>query len=444
MVLAPTLPAHGIILIDDPDASHERRSATSIVVVPDIVDGASFMTDRESEPEYHFRDSSAESGRDGTVDVDLVLSGRRVSSCRIVPLRLRIGAAVVRMDGIGEVKTDEEHRHRGFARRVMSHALRRMGAGDAALTMLYGIMDFYPKFGYITVGPDSRISLPPLDEEPLLEGYHARPFSSADLAGVQHLYDQMTAQSVGTAVRPHDGYPWTELLGDLHGETSSGCRVVTDADGRVAAYVWRGQRLGFVRAHSRFSPDDLILADVVAADTRSAGAALTLCRRWVADEGSRRHVGQATFFAPHEGPVVSAAMHMPATLARAYQPDGGWMAHVLSTSRLFSSLQPELTRRLVAANNRFRGTVRVLTDAGDATLSIDADGIRSVPPASAADGEALVCRLPQTTLAQLALGCFSPDDLLERLSHPPEERVIELFRMMFPPRPAQLFLADRF
>jgi predicted acetyltransferase len=402
------------------------------------------MNHEESEPECHIRESSAESGRPGTEDVEFLLSGRRVSSCRIIPLRLRVGASVVRMDGIGEVRTEEEYRYRGFARRVMSQALRRMETGDAALTMLYGIKDFYPKFGYITVGPDSRFSLPPLDEAPLPDSHHVRPFSRADLKSVQQLYDHMTATSVGTALRPQDGYPWTELLSESEGGTSTGCQVMTDADGRVRAYVWHGQKLGFVRAHSRFRPDDFVVGEVVAADTRSAEVALTLCRRWAAEEGTRRHVKQVTFFAPHEGPVASAARHMPATLARAYGPDGGWMARVLSTSSLFASLQPELSRRLAAAHNRFRGTLQVLTDAGDATLSIDADGVRSAPGAAAAGDHALACRLPQTTLAQLAVGCFPPDDLLARVPQPLEDRAIELLQMMFPPRPAQLFLADRF
>jgi hypothetical protein len=309
--------------------------------------------------------------------------------------------------------------------------------------MLYGITDFYPKFGYVTVGPDSTISLPPLGaDEALPAGYRDRPFGPADLAAVQRLYDRMTAHSVGTAVRPHDGYPWTELLEAAHGGNLPSCHVVTDTDGHVAAYVWRGERLSFVRAYTEFRPDELIVAEVTAADSRSAGAALMLCRRWAAEEGARRSVRQVTFFAPHEGPVAAAAMQMTATLARAYGPDGGWMARVLGTSTLFSSLQPELSARLAAANNRFRGTVRVVTEAGEATLGIDADAVRCVP--AAADSEALVFRLPQTTLARLALGCFPPEDLLERLQNPLEGQVMELLQMMFPPRAAQIFLADRF
>jgi hypothetical protein len=230
--------------------------------------------------------------------------------------------------------------------------------------------------------------------------------------------------------------------------------VVTDADDRVVAYVWRGEHLPFVRAHSRFNPDDLIVAEVVALDYRAADAALAVCRRWAAEEADRRgrDVKQVRVFTPHEGPVAAAAMQMRATFAKGYGSDGGWMARVLSARRLFSSLQPELSRRLTAANNRFRGALRIVTDGGETTLRIDGSTVRvedespnaaaSVPMTS--EGAVLICRVPQTVLVRLALGSFPPDDLLARLPDPPEERVSDLLQMMFPPVPALLYLADRF
>src|SRR5947209_2060398 len=297
------------------------------------------------------------------------------------------------------------------------------------------IAEFYPKFGYVTVGPESTISLPPADGDGgIPSGYSIRPFGPDNLPRVQRLYDEMTAGSVATALRRHDSYPWTTLMEPAHTGTSPDCQVVTDAGGQITAYVWRGELLQFVRAHSQVRPDELIVAEVVAADVRSARAALALCRQWAAEEGSRRPIGRVTFFAPHEGPVAAAAMRMHATLARRYEPDGGWMARVLSASRLLSALEPELSRCLAAADTCFRGTVRVMTDAGEAALAIDADGVRSVlADAAATDGEALVCRLPQTVLARLALGCFPPEDLLVCLPHPPEGRVMELLQMLFQP-----------
>src|SRR5215211_2455125 len=86
---------------------------------------------------------------DGTTEVILRADGHEVSRALIVPLLMRIGKAVVRMDGIGGVGTDEPFRRRGYSRRVMVAAVDAMRSGDAALSTLYGIQDFYPKFGFV-------------------------------------------------------------------------------------------------------------------------------------------------------------------------------------------------------------------------------------------------------------------------------------------------------
>src|SRR3954469_12901323 len=91
---------------------------------------------------------------DGATELVLELDGQKASRVVIVPMLMRLGAAVVRMDGIGGVETEEEHRNRGYSRRVMETAVEMMRAGDAALSTLFGIEDFYHKFGYATTGAE--------------------------------------------------------------------------------------------------------------------------------------------------------------------------------------------------------------------------------------------------------------------------------------------------
>src|SRR5215212_7644751 len=99
----------------------------------------------------------------GTSDVLLLLHGQQVSRVVIVPMLMRIGAAVVRMDGIGGVSTEEGFRHRGYSRRVMETAVAQIRQGDAALSTLFGIEDFYQKFGYETTGPEYTVIMPLVD-----------------------------------------------------------------------------------------------------------------------------------------------------------------------------------------------------------------------------------------------------------------------------------------
>ncbi|HSV72679.1 MAG TPA: GNAT family N-acetyltransferase, partial [Chthonomonadales bacterium] len=139
---------------------------------------------------------------DGATRAELHVEGRCASKLWIVPRTLRIGEALVRMDGIGGVETEEECRQRGYSRRVIEASIRRMRQGDAAFSMLYGIRDFYTRFGYVTAGPEHRLRLTVAHEPRTLpEGWTARTYSPADLPALAALYDANTADAVGAATR---------------------------------------------------------------------------------------------------------------------------------------------------------------------------------------------------------------------------------------------------
>src|SRR5437868_6051335 len=108
-----------------------------------------------TDPEIAFEEQPS-----GDTRAELRVDGRSVSRIFIVPFTLRVGAATLQMDGIGGVETEKEHRRRGYSRRVLEATVEWMRQRDAALSMLYGIPDFYPKFGYATAGPDHSIELP--------------------------------------------------------------------------------------------------------------------------------------------------------------------------------------------------------------------------------------------------------------------------------------------
>src|SRR5215212_2547555 len=143
----------------------------------------------------------------GTSDIVLQLHGRQVSRVVIVPMVMRIGAAVVRMDGIGGVGTEEAFRNRGYSRRVMETAVQQMRRGDAALSTLFGIQDFYQKFGYETTGPEYSVILPLVDASParhsLPPGWRFRPLAGDDMPAVMRLYHANTKRATGALIR-HD------------------------------------------------------------------------------------------------------------------------------------------------------------------------------------------------------------------------------------------------
>src|SRR5262245_44221301 len=121
---------------------------------------------------------------------------------------MRLGAAVVRMDGIGGVETEEAYQNRGYSRRLMETAVARMQAGNAVLSTLFGIQDFYHKFGFTAVGPEYTVTLPLWDEATataaLPVGWSARDLAADDLTAVRRLYHLNTRRATGALMR-HDG-----------------------------------------------------------------------------------------------------------------------------------------------------------------------------------------------------------------------------------------------
>jgi hypothetical protein len=124
---------------------------------------------------------------------------------------------------------------------------------------------------------------------------------------------------------------------------------------------------------------------------------------------------------------------------------------VLHAGRLLAALAPELERRLRAAVPAARGALRLETDVGHVTLHLTSEGLAveestrgtSGPPCRVR-GARMVVRLPQTTLARLALGAYSPAGLLPRLERPPEGQTLALLEARFPLRHPHLSLPNRF
>ncbi|MDQ3613236.1 MAG: GNAT family N-acetyltransferase, partial [Chloroflexota bacterium] len=59
------------------------------------------------------------SGDRGITTVVLMRGEERLSSTEVIPMTMQVGHARLRMDGIGGVATAEEHRYKGYSRRVL-------------------------------------------------------------------------------------------------------------------------------------------------------------------------------------------------------------------------------------------------------------------------------------------------------------------------------------
>jgi hypothetical protein len=377
--------------------------------------------------------------------VDLMHEGKSVSRLWLTPFTLHVGEALVRMDGVGGVGTDEAYRSRGYSRRVLQAAIDHMTRGDAALTMLYGIRDFYPKFGYATAGPDHIAILTDLDRDSTLPSdWSVRDFAPDDLADVQRIHFLNTSRAVGAAQRDSAGSVWEHLQKVPEGSKKDACRVVVGPDGAIHGYLWRANWCWYVNnvLESNYKRA-LVLGEVMADGPAAADAVLAACRMWANQEPVARKVNEVVLaFAP-EGPLAAAAMRQDARLLRNYSACGGSMARVINVERLMRALLPELEARLKRAADPFEGTLEFQTEIGSATLRIDS-GTISIAKSAAKRPAKTTVKLPQYELARLALGAFPPEDVLARLPDTPSAESARVLQALFPLRHPHMHLPDRY
>lgn len=381
----------------------------------------------------------------GQVKAELFVDGTCVSWLFVVPFTIRVGRAILRMDGIAGVGTDRAHRNKGYSRRVIEATIERMTRGDAAVSMLYGIPDFYPKFGYATAGADHSLYLAYLWSKraptALPAGWTVRPFSKEDLPAVQRLYELNTTPpfapyTVGAAVRSEDSPAWRELLFNVD-EAAAGsqnaCRVLLDSAGHVRAYAWRNLRFWYASSLDRRDREAFVLAEVMADGPAAADAILVACRLWARErtEGNGDPFHHVLIPHPPEGPLAAAVARTDGRITQRTSQTGESMVRLLNVERLIAALAPELRVRLADSRTSPPASLRFVTDLGEAALPLDGQGTLTVS-------------LPHTTLAQLALGAHDPADLLTRLPTPPDSRTRAILLALFPQRHQHMYVPDRY
>lgn len=374
---------------------------------------------------------------DGSTTVELTIDGASVSRASIIPMTIRIGAATVRMDGIGGVATNEANRNRGYSRRVIEVAVECMKRGDAPLSTLYGIQHFYPRFGYATVGGEAIVRLLSLDEDNHVpDGCRSRSGRPADLPRLKTLYEDGTRESVGPLVRSDIGIGWGQLENSLAGDADE-CIVVTDEADEVVAYAWRAPECWWMRQWSRRDPEIFKIAEAFAMSPRAADALLATCRQWAAAHGAE----MVDLAIPRTGILGMSAALQSAVIGSHHERDAQFMGRSTGVQGLITAMQPELERRWRSVRSEWTGTLELRTGEDTVSLAIDQDDVTVLPDGDAG-AASLVIETSPGNVARLVLGSFDPRELLARSGTSPD--AIEILAVLFPRRDPSIYPADRF
>jgi hypothetical protein len=370
----------------------------------------------------------------GITVVALMRGDEELSRTLVVPMTIQLGQARLRMDGIGGVATPEEHRHRGYSRRVLEAAVEFMTAGDAVLSTLYGIPHFYPKYGFATLGPEYTIAPTSLAERAeLAGGYTARDGAPGDLPALKRLYRDETACAIAPLVRDDGWWVWDELARAL--EPGTGEVRVVERGGEVAGYAWRASGCWWMRQISRDRPPALRIGEAFAADRDAADAVLAMCRRWASD----LDLPVTTLAIPPTCRVGSAAQLQNTRITALYGDEMEFMGRSVGLVALLRALLPELEARWRPVSAGIPAfAITLVTGDERVTLAGDEDGI-AVDTSRPGDA---TLRLDPGTVARLVTGGFEPELTLD--SHRLPAAIMQVLAVLFPRQVPYIYPADRF
>ncbi len=371
-----------------------------------------------TEPELHWKNQKDH------YRLSLQFTGEDVSRVWGLKLCMRVGSVRVRIGGITNVETPEKHRLKGYSSRAMWAAIEMMEDNGYDMSVLFGIPDFYHRFGYAAVFPESWLYVKTQDLLRAEARYAARLMRRKnDLPELLQLYNHNHAERTGTLVRPKTWRcrrPWPlDVI------------VALDARKRVVGY------LKYLKEDERFKDDRPDGVDIEAWDDSVFGTlAAALGRR-----ARRRDVSEVRFWLPPDHSFGAFCAGLGCRWEIYHTPKSKAMGRIICLERLMKKLTPELGRRLEAAESSWKGELSLVTDIGVVGLEVDGRGVQLRSPQRR---NASVIEIPQMALTQLVMGYRSVDDVSRDPGVTIPARLVPVMEALFPKGQPYMAHPDRF
>jgi predicted acetyltransferase len=355
--------------------------------------------------------------------VSVVRSGEAVARLRVLRRSMHLAGAAVEMGGIADVVTHPAHRGLGYGARLLEATVAYMRRERYHFSVLFGIPDFYWRFGYAPVLPEYDLSVSTRDAERLVPAALAtvRPAGPDDAPALLDLYTRRNTGRNGTLQRAPERFD---------------ARPRQDAENwwqhprRLLLATVAGRPAGYAVLHgdpARFRVQEVI---VPSDDVATAGAALVIA---LAEEAVRRRLERVRLPLPPDEPLAGLLRGAGCKMEITYPTNGGGMGRVVDLPSLAESLEPALAPRVAALPESLRpGTVDLdCGEEGRASLSFGG-------------GRTVRLTFPQPRLSQLLMGYRGVDDL--RTLHPdavdPED--LPVVRALFPAGYPHMWAIDHF
>jgi predicted acetyltransferase len=351
--------------------------------------------------------------------VDLFEDGKSISRLWIADRQMRIGSSVVQLGGIAGVGTDSQYRKRGLASQVLKASLALMQREGYDASFLYGIPDFYHKFGFVTCMPQHDLELDTRAAECGEKRLTVRAVHPGDLKAIARLYNRDSAQRTASCVRDKrwNGFPMGSNF-----EVPCTTRVVVDKRERVVGYIVYDDVEDRCRIAELGGQHSDVLHTLL---NDMARRAVTLRREKI------------TLSLPPDHPFALFCRDYGCRANTRYERVAGPMGRLINLRPFVEKVLPELAERWGATDRTQRLDIR--TDIGHFSLHWQGKNLRVAD--AAARG---AVRLEQTTLTQLFLGYKTAASLQASGELTGSAAQLKLLERLFPLQQAHMSWPDRF
>jgi predicted acetyltransferase len=388
---------------------------------------------------------------DGGFKLRLSEGGKEVARLDIGKYTMRLAGADVTMGGVGNVVTRPANRGRGFGARMLRAAVARMREERYPVSILWGISDFYHRFGYVPGLPGYTLTVNTRNAERLASGelggagtrvgagagagdgdssdgpVEVRAGRVEDAQALLELYEWARAERSGTLRRDTDKFDPSPPQDDDHWWVHPRRVLVAEVRGRPA---------GYVLLHGNPAQQRVLEAVVPAEQVETAGLALV---GELAREAVERRLGEIQLPLPPDEPLTQLLRRAGCKVEVNYPANGGGMGRIVHLGALAEAIQPSLAARVELLPNEQRpGRLELVCVAqGD-----EAEERATIELGSA--GGSTTLTLPQQALCQLLMGYRGIDAI--RLQHRGacDEGALPALRALFPEGYPHMWSIDHF